>query len=73
VLIGAGIGVTPFASILQSIVARHERMKLEKVHFFWLYRGQKTYEWFSEMLGQIDASHAGAGANPGVTDVITAS
>jgi predicted ferric reductase len=58
VLIGAGIGVTPFASILQSIVARHhdgQEMKLEKVHFFWLYRGQKTYEWFSEMLGQIDA------------------
>ena len=58
VLIGAGIGVTPFASILQSIVARHTEgraMKLEKVHFFWLYRGQKTYAWFSQMLEQIDA------------------
>jgi predicted ferric reductase/Ca2+-binding EF-hand superfamily protein len=58
VLIGAGIGVTPFASILQSIVARRTQgseMELEKVHFFWLYRGQKTYEWFSEMLGRIDA------------------
>ncbi len=58
VLIGAGIGVTPFASILKSIIARHtqgQEMKLEKVHFFWLYRGQKTYHWFSEMLEQIDA------------------
>ncbi len=58
VLIGAGIGVTPFASILKSIVARHEQgrgMRLEKAHFFWLYRGQRTYEWFSEMLEQIDA------------------
>ena len=58
VLIGAGIGVTPFASILQSIVARHTEgraTKLEKVHFFWLYRGQKTYAWFSQMLEQIDA------------------
>ena len=39
-----GIGVTPFASILQSIVARAEQgreMKLEKVHFFWLYRGRR--------------------------------
>lgn len=58
VLIGAGIGVTPFASILQSIVARHKQgqeMRLEKVHFFWLYRGQRTYDWFSEMLEGIDA------------------
>jgi NADPH oxidase 5 len=58
VLIGAGIGVTPFASILQSIVARHKakrEMKLEKVHFFWLYRGQKTYAWFSDLLEEIDA------------------
>lgn len=58
ILVGAGIGVTPFASILQSIIARHkqgQKMKLEKVHFFWLYRGQKTYNWFSEMLEQIDA------------------
>ena len=58
VLIGAGIGVTPFASILKSIIARHKQgqeMKLEKVHFFWLYRGQRTYDWFSEMLEEIDA------------------
>jgi predicted ferric reductase len=58
VLIGAGIGVTPFASILKSIVARHkghEDVKLEKVHFFWLYRGQKTFEWFADLLEEIDA------------------
>ncbi len=58
VLIGAGTGVTPFASILKSIVARHkgrEDMKLEKVHFFWLYQGQKTFEWFADLLEEIDS------------------
>jgi ferredoxin-NADP reductase len=58
VLIGAGIGVTPFASILRSIAARRSQgleTKLEKVYFFWLYRGQKTFEWFSELLEEIDA------------------
>src|SRR5262249_20162644 len=42
VLIGAGIGVTPFASIMRSILERRlskQELKLEKVHFFWLNRG----------------------------------
>jgi NADPH oxidase 5 len=57
VLVGAGIGVTPFASILRSIVARarsKDGAKPEKVYFFWLYRGQQTFEWFSELLEEID-------------------
>jgi hypothetical protein len=42
VLVGAGIGVTPFASILKSIWYRvnyptGKRSKLRKVHFFWVY------------------------------------
>jgi NADPH oxidase 2 len=43
-LVGAGIGVTPFASILKSIWYRvnyptspSRRIKLRKVHFFWVY------------------------------------
>ena len=42
VLIGAGIGVTPFASVLETIVlrandrSRRENAKLEKAYFFWL-------------------------------------
>jgi len=40
-LVGAGIGVTPFASILKSIWYRvnyptQKRTKLRKVHFFWV-------------------------------------
>jgi hypothetical protein len=41
ILVGAGIGVTPFASILKSIWYRvnyptQKRTKLSKVHFFWV-------------------------------------
>jgi len=60
VLIGAGIGVTPFASVLESLVmgAQHRRAtgasKLEKLHFFWLNNGQQSFEWFAELLGEIE-------------------
>lgn len=57
ILVGAGIGVTPFASILKSILYKHqhkEDLKLEKVYFFWLNRGQKSFDWFSEMLAELE-------------------
>lgn len=58
VFIGAGIGVTPFASILESLVI-HERSReksaLEKGYFFWLNGDQVSFEWFSELLGAIEA------------------
>ena len=59
VLIGAGIGVTPFASILKSILYRNQHhssnINLEKVHFYWLNREQKAFEWFVELLSEIEA------------------
>ena len=59
VLIGAGIGVTPFASVLESLVLRANRLsrlpsKLEKVHFFWLNRDQYSFEWFSSLLARLE-------------------
>ncbi|XP_032089065.1 NADPH oxidase 5 [Thamnophis elegans] len=70
VLIAAGIGITPFASILQSIMFRHrmrkeascsrsnsldENMKLQKVDFIWINRDQKSFEWFVSLLTQLEA------------------
>jgi predicted ferric reductase len=58
ILVGAGIGVTPFASILKSILYQHEHggdIKIEKVYFFWLSRGQKSFDWFSELLTEIES------------------
>lgn len=58
VLIGAGIGVTPFASVLESIVLSGRggprAKKLERVHFFWLNRDQVSFEWFSALLTELE-------------------
>ncbi len=59
ILIGAGIGVTPFASILKSMLYRSQHgssgMRLQKVHFYWLNREQKAFEWFVELLSKLEA------------------
>src|SRR5262249_40013876 len=59
VLIGAGIGVTPFASVLESIVLRanappEKRSKTEWVHFFWLNKDQYSFEWFRALLSKLE-------------------
>ncbi|KAL8873444.1 MAG: hypothetical protein Q9174_001092 [Haloplaca sp. 1 TL-2023] len=60
VLVGAGIGVTPFASILKSIWYRmnHPRgrgTRLRKVYFFWVCRDYGSFEWFRSLLMAIEA------------------
>jgi predicted ferric reductase len=58
VVIGAGIGVTPFAAILDSILRRHRqgdrRSVLERVHFIWVNRDQHAFEWFTELLAELE-------------------
>lgn len=75
VLVATGIGVTPFSSILQSIMYRYRSSKrecprcqlrwltdlgqamqsLRKVDFFWINRDQKSFEWFLNLLTQMEA------------------
>jgi NADPH oxidase len=64
VLVGAGIGVTPFASILRSIWYRlytpSRQTRLTKVYFFWICRDKEAFEWFQSLLSVIeqeDTSH----------------
>ena len=57
VFIGAGIGVTPFAAVLESLVRREtgkRPSKLEKVHFFWLNKDQYSFEWFAALLKELE-------------------
>ena len=55
VMIGAGIGVTPFASVLESIALREGPIGvLEKAHFFWLARDQSSFEWFAALLASLE-------------------
>jgi len=57
-LVGAGIGVTPFASILKSIWYRvnypTKSTKLSKVYFFWVCRDYDSFEWFQSLLSAIE-------------------
>ncbi|TGZ85063.1 hypothetical protein EX30DRAFT_302109 [Ascodesmis nigricans] len=63
VLVGAGIGVTPFASILKSIWYRsnypQQKTRLHKVYFFWICRDFGSFEWFRSLLLAIEAQDIG--------------
>ncbi len=59
VVIGAGIGVTPFAAILQSLLIRQKRedippVNLQRVHFVWVSRDHNAFEWFAERLAELE-------------------
>jgi predicted ferric reductase len=59
VLIGAGIGVTPFAAVLKSLLYRYRAgtthaMALRQVHFYWLNKTQDSFEWFTDMLAELE-------------------
>lgn len=57
-LVGAGIGVTPFASLLKSIWYHmngpRNRTRLQKVYFFWICRDFGSFEWFRSLLFAIE-------------------
>jgi len=60
VLIGAGAGITPLASVLSSIVARTSKQvigradcELQNVEVFWLNREPYAYEWFGAQLAEL--------------------
>uniref|UniRef100_A0A8C8FVH3 FAD-binding FR-type domain-containing protein n=1 Tax=Oncorhynchus tshawytscha TaxID=74940 RepID=A0A8C8FVH3_ONCTS len=53
-LVGAGIGVTPFASILKSIWYKFKdsnpELRTRKIYFYWLCRETHAFEWFADLL-----------------------
>jgi NADPH oxidase len=61
VLIGAGIGVTPFASILKHIWYRQKTGNvgsLRRVEFFWVCRDAPSFGWFQSLLQEVEAAQA---------------
>ncbi|KAF8922650.1 NADPH oxidase [Mucidula mucida] len=61
VLIGAGIGVTPFASILKHIWYRQRKGNLgtlRRVEFFWVCRDAPSFGWFQSLLQEVEAAQA---------------
>ena len=56
-LVGAGIGVTPFASILKSIfykVTTEKQISLKKVYFYWICPEPQSFEWFASMMSSVE-------------------
>jgi len=57
VLVGGGIGVTPFASILKNVRYKLEetgQTAVQKVYFYWISRDKNAFEWFSDLLGALE-------------------
>nr|XP_004668843.1 NADPH oxidase 1 isoform X3 [Jaculus jaculus] len=58
VLVGAGIGVTPFASILKSIWYKFQRadhkLKTQKIYFYWICRETGAFAWFNHLLNSLE-------------------
>ncbi|TFL06772.1 NADPH oxidase [Pterulicium gracile] len=58
-LVGGGIGVTPFASILKHIWYRQKRGNLgslRRVEFFWVVRDAPSFGWFQTVLQEVEAA-----------------
>ncbi|XP_028998614.1 cytochrome b-245 heavy chain [Betta splendens] len=57
-LVGAGIGVTPFASILKSVwykrIQNNQDVFTKKIYFYWLCPETEAFEWFADLLQSLE-------------------
>jgi len=56
VLIGGGIGITPFASIITDLLIRYYDRRLPKVrrvYLYWVSRNEEAFEWFANILREL--------------------
>ena len=65
VLIGTGIGVTPWASVLKNIwQIRHSQnppRRLRRVEFIWVCRDTNSFEWFHALLEALETQSLAEG------------
>uniref|UniRef100_A0AAQ4PB93 Dual oxidase n=1 Tax=Gasterosteus aculeatus aculeatus TaxID=481459 RepID=A0AAQ4PB93_GASAC len=57
VLVGGGIGVTPFTSILKDLVYKSStksKILCKKVYFIWVTRTQRQFEWVSDIIREVE-------------------
>ena len=66
VLIGTGIGVTPWAAILKNIwhlrASPDPPRRLRRVEFIWVCRDTTSFEWFQTLLSSLEAQSEEAAA-----------
>ena len=69
VLIGTGIGVTPWASILKNIYNQragpNPPTRLRRVEFIWVCKDTTSFEWFQTLLSSLEAQSLAAAAASG--------
>ncbi|XP_060115958.1 dual oxidase 2 [Heteronotia binoei] len=57
VLVGGGIGVTPFASILKDLVFKSlvgSKIPCKKIYFIWVTRTQRQFEWVADIIRELE-------------------
>ena len=59
VMVGGGIGVTPYASILNDLVFgtstnRYSGVACKKVYFLWICPSHRYFEWFIDVLREVE-------------------
>ncbi|KAI9803555.1 MAG: hypothetical protein M1825_001898 [Sarcosagium campestre] len=69
VLIGTGIGVTPWAAILKNIWhlrnSPNPPRRLRRVEFIWVCKDTTSFEWFQTLLSSLEAQSNSAANLPG--------
>lgn len=74
VLIGTGIGVTPWASILKNIwhlrSSQNPPRRLRRVEFIWICKDTSSFEWFQTLLSSLEAQSANAAASEGSAEFL---
>lgn len=69
VLIGTGIGVTPWAAILKNIWhlrnSPNPPKRLRRVEFIWVCKDTTSFEWFQTLLSSLEAQSFEAATIPG--------
>ena len=67
VLIGTGIGVTPWAAILKNIwhlrAGPNPPKRLRRVEFIWVAKDTTSFEWFQTLLSSLEAQSQAAAAD----------
>lgn len=69
VLIGTGIGVTPWAAILKNIwhlrQGPNPPTRLRRVEFIWICKDTSSFEWFQVLLSSLETQSQEAASMPG--------
>ncbi|RJE23500.1 NADPH Oxidase [Aspergillus sclerotialis] len=74
ILIGTGIGVTPWASILKNIwhlrSGPNPPRRLRRVEFIWVCKDTSSFEWFQALLSSLESQSASAAMSQGSSEFL---